>query len=165
MVLMTWMYLEPLKFFTKEVYFDSDVDIQQKDYGAYGVDSNIAAEIESKDEVLLARTTARITGNANDNNLAGDSARIASTDFPATTRIAGYDGNDKLFGGSGADHLLGDRESSKVIFMKTGYFMQSIAECLTMTNSLEALRMTCLSTSMEKIATGEIHQKMIGLSV
>ena len=116
--------LGTIKVFYKGSFdFDSDVDIQQKDYGAYGVDSNIAAEIESKDEVLLARTTARITGNANDNNLEGDSGKNRINGLSGDDRIAGYDGNDKLHGGSGADHLLGDRESSQSDFHEKGYFI------------------------------------------
>ena len=103
--------------------FDSDVVIQQKDYGAYGVDSNIAAEIESKDEILLASTTARITGNANDNDLAGDSGKNRIDGLSGNDKVAGYDGNDKLFGGSGTDHLLGDRESRQSDFHEKGYFI------------------------------------------
>lgn len=116
--------LGTIKVFYKGSFdFDSDVNIQQKDYGAYGVDSNIAAEIESNDDVLLASTTARITGNASDNDLAGDSGENRIDGLSGDDKIVGYDGNDKLFGGSGADHLLGDRESRQSDFHEKGYFI------------------------------------------
>ena len=116
--------LGTIKIFYKGSFeFDSDVNIQQKDYGAYGVDSNIAAEIHSKEKVLLKSTTFKITGNANDNILAGDSGMNRIDGLSGFDNIIGYAGNDKLFGGTGADHLLGDRESRQSDFHEKGYFI------------------------------------------
>merc|ERR1711939_158479 len=103
--------------------FESDVVIEQKDYGAYGLNSNVAAEIGSNDELLNESSTFKLVGNSGDNVLIGDSGDNRIKGFAGDDKMIGNPGDDRLFGGAGIDHLVGDQESSKDDFDGQGYLI------------------------------------------
>ena len=88
--------------------FDSDVTVENEDYGAYGLDSNAMIEEYDIPNKLDEANTSDFVGTNGDDEIEGNLGKNKIQGLQGDDHLIGQAGKDKLEGSEGDDHLIGD---------------------------------------------------------